>query len=103
MLQAINLLILIYFEKFSGRNYTEKLLKPHHNRLGYFIASDGSSKDICDCQDKECLGCHWPCRKCGSQKCSFRCRIGRNLVIEYVEHCGIDKKEPNPYLTKDDH
>lgn len=67
------------------------------------MAADGSSNDICDCQNQKCLGCHWPCSKCGSQKCSFKCRNYRNQVIQCVEHLGIDKKDYNPFLTKDDH
>ncbi|CAI9730123.1 ARL14 effector protein-like [Octopus vulgaris] len=44
-----------------------------------------NSKDVCDCLDEDCPGCHFPCNKCGSEKCGTECRCNRKWVYEVVE------------------
>ncbi|PVD19436.1 hypothetical protein C0Q70_19925 [Pomacea canaliculata] len=44
-----------------------------------------NSLDICDCLDKDCPGCHFPCPKCASEKCGAECRSGRRWTYEQVE------------------
>ncbi|EDO43080.1 predicted protein [Nematostella vectensis] len=50
--------------------------------------SDG--KDVCDCQDLNCPGCHFPCSACGSEKCGVECRCSRKWTY-------IDVEVENPY------
>ena len=39
-------------------------------------------KDMCDCQDVNCPGCHFPCPACGSEKCGVECRIDRRWTYD---------------------
>ncbi|KAK2145939.1 hypothetical protein LSH36_645g00001 [Paralvinella palmiformis] len=43
------------------------------------------SKDLCDCLEKTCPGCHFPCTKCGSQKCGTDCRCNRRWYYTTLE------------------
>ncbi|XP_049269802.1 uncharacterized protein LOC119386266 isoform X2 [Rhipicephalus sanguineus] len=54
----------------------------HYTARGIHIASN---KDACDCLQPSCPGCHFPCSKCGSQKCGDECRCNRNYVYEQIE------------------
>ncbi|XP_054933437.1 uncharacterized protein [Dermacentor andersoni] len=54
----------------------------HYNARGIHIKSN---KDACDCLQDDCPGCHFPCPKCGSQKCGDECRCNRNYVYEQIE------------------
>lgn len=59
----------------------------------------GTQEDICDCFDKICFGCHFPCDKCKSPKCGPTCRVYRRYFYEEIELDGkIDvKKNPNVF------
>ncbi|GFS03257.1 Arl14 effector [Elysia marginata] len=59
-----------------------------YNEKGHLLES---LLDICDCLDKHCPGCHFPCSKCGSAKCGTDCRCNRKYTINYIEVEGTDK------------
>uniref|UniRef100_A0A914M9T1 ARF7 effector protein C-terminal domain-containing protein n=1 Tax=Meloidogyne incognita TaxID=6306 RepID=A0A914M9T1_MELIC len=74
-------------------NYTGKLF---HNQKGHLTTSRGAV-DLCDCLDLECSGCNYPCKKCGSQKCSYSCRNNRRTYIESIDELGSGSTK-NPFL-----
>jgi len=55
-------------------------------------------KDVCDCMDDSCPGCHFPCPKCRSNKCGNECRQNRKWMFESVELDGKPSSvKYNPY------
>merc|ERR1712062_849159 len=55
-------------------------------------------KDVCDCMDDSCPGCHFPCPKCRSNKCGNECRQNRKWMFESVELDGNPNSvKYNPY------
>jgi len=56
--------------------------------------------NLCDCLDAECPGCHFPCLKCGSEKCGSECRSRRKWIYDFVEIEGKDLKLQNPSKAK---
>jgi len=60
-----------------------------------------ANEDFCDCLDKRCPGCHFPCPKCKSLKCGFDCRQNRKWQVEFItsENHSIPKRI-NPYATQ---
>lgn len=59
-----------------------------HDRDGKMI-DEGA--DLCDCLEPDCPGCHFPCNKCGSQKCSVDCRKNRKWTPDSIEIDGKSK------------
>ncbi|XP_071482046.1 ARL14 effector protein-like isoform X1 [Diadema antillarum] len=53
-----------------------------------------TGQDLCDCLDKNCPGCHYPCKTCNSVKCGPVCRCKRKWVFDQVED------EEQNYLIK---
>lgn len=68
--------------------------RPHkqtfHDRSGVRM-SDG--RDVCDCQDTNCPGCHFPCLSCGSEKCGVECRCDRQWT--YLKDIEIENPLPS--------
>ncbi len=54
------------------------------------LLADG--RDICDCLDNHCPGCHFPCLRCKSPKCGADCRCNRKWVYQEVEVEGAGHK-----------
>ena len=46
---------------------------------------ESTNKDVCDCLEISCPGCHFPCPKCQSEKCGLECRSERCWVYEQIE------------------
>lgn len=47
-------------------------------------------KDVCDCLNNRCIGCHFPCKQCGNTKCGNNCRQNR---FDYTTHIRIDGRK----------
>jgi hypothetical protein len=61
----------------------------------------GSGRDVCDCLEERCPGCHLPCPACSSAKCGHACRAGRAWQYDWVEVEGQpDRKKINSNLTE---
>jgi len=60
-----------------------------------------ANEDFCDCLDRSCPGCHFPCPKCKSLKCGFDCRQNRKWQVEFImsENNSIPKRI-NQYATQ---
>lgn len=61
-----------------------------------------SGTDACDCLEKNCPGCHFPCQRCRSSKCGHKCRRNRSFEydVDVVEHTRYDAKTEKYYTSK---
>ena len=48
-----------------------------YNENGHLVLENGETKDLCDCLEESCSGCHFQCKKCRSPKCGHECRKNR--------------------------
>ncbi|XP_047476735.1 uncharacterized protein LOC125030619 isoform X4 [Penaeus chinensis] len=84
-----------YFSS-SGRNKNQ-MQQAYHGPDGRILSS---GKDLCDCLQPSCPGCHYPCPKCNSSKCGNECRINRKWFYEKVEVEGTQISWTNEYVKK---
>lgn len=66
-----------------------------YDEFGVHISTD---IDLCDCLQKSCTGCHFPCPKCRSQKCGIECRVNRKYMYDQIEYQGCDLIVKNPLI-----
>uniref|UniRef100_A0A8D0NMW1 ARF7 effector protein C-terminal domain-containing protein n=1 Tax=Sus scrofa TaxID=9823 RepID=A0A8D0NMW1_PIG len=52
-----------------------------YDKSGRLLCNDA---DLCDCLEKNCLGCFYPCPKCNSTKCGPECRCNRRWVYDAI-------------------
>ncbi|XP_030326823.1 ARL14 effector protein-like [Strigops habroptila] len=57
--------------------------------------------DLCDCLEKNCLGCFYPCPKCNSNKCGVECRCNRKWVYDKIETEAGNVISVFPFLASD--
>ncbi|XP_028040802.1 ARL14 effector protein-like [Bombyx mandarina] len=77
--------------------FTSRKVKRIYDDHGH-IAETG--KDLCDCLDEKCPGCHFPCANCNSNKCGHECRINRKWMYDKIEIEGNDFVVKNDYKNK---
>ncbi|KAK0060243.1 ARL14 effector protein [Biomphalaria pfeifferi] len=74
------------------RKMNRRLYK--NSKRGYLYDERGflleNSWDLCDCLNKNCQGCHFPCPKCASPKCGNDCRCNRKYIVDLIEIEGTD-------------
>ncbi|XP_074877196.1 ARL14 effector protein-like [Buteo buteo] len=78
---------------FNKRKTTKKYDK--HGRLLC------NNIDLCDCLEKNCLGCFYPCPKCNSSKCGPECRCNRKWVYDTIETEGGNVISVLPFSVPD--
>jgi len=74
-----------------------------NSRVTYAYDADGrllnyKGFDLCDCLEAQCPGCHFPCLRCGSEKCGSDCRAKRKWTFDHIEIEGTDYKVRFPNL-----
>ncbi|XP_072483424.1 uncharacterized protein [Notamacropus eugenii] len=56
-----------------------------------------NGEDLCDCLERECLGCFYPCPKCKSTKCGPTCRRNRKWIYEAITDEGGEVLSTFPF------
>lgn len=68
-----------------------------YDSQGLLIAT---KKDLCDCMEEPCPGCHFPCVKCQSNKCGHECRQNRKWMFDSAELDGVPgSQRSNPNIV----
>ncbi|NXP15711.1 A14EL protein, partial [Thinocorus orbignyianus] len=57
--------------------------------------------DLCDCLERSCQGCFYPCPKCNSNKCGPECRCNREWVYDAIETEAGDVISMLPFSVPD--
>lgn len=83
---------------FSSTGRTKGLATQNVHAADGTIAATG--KDLCDCLQGDCSGCHYPCLKCSSKKCGTECRMNRKWYYERVEVEGTKLYWMNQWIKK---
>lgn len=65
---------------YSCHSFLCRVMKKY-DKSGRLICND---VDLCDCLEKNCLGCFYPCPKCNSNKCGPECRCNRRWVYDAI-------------------
>ncbi|XP_068951037.1 ARL14 effector protein-like [Petaurus breviceps papuanus] len=80
-------------EPFSGNKTMKK-----YDEKGRLLCN---GEDLCDCLDKNCLGCFYPCPKCNSNKCGPECRCNRRWAYDDIVTESGDVVNTLPYHVPD--
>ncbi|ETN65519.1 hypothetical protein AND_002736 [Anopheles darlingi] len=59
-----------------------------------------SRRNLCDCLDFTCPGCHFPCPSCDSAMCGPVCRRNRRWMYEQIVHDSKEKIITNELIKK---
>ncbi|NXA55541.1 A14EL protein, partial [Nothocercus julius] len=57
--------------------------------------------NLCDCLEKSCLSCFYPCPKCNLNKCGPECRCSRKWVYDTIETEAGDVINMLPFIVPD--
>lgn len=60
----------------NNMTYKRRRKRRTFNKNGIQI---NNGLDLCDCMNKICSGCFFPCKKCNSKKCGPTCRVNRRF------------------------
>ncbi|XP_019373737.1 PREDICTED: ARL14 effector protein-like [Gavialis gangeticus] len=77
--------------------YKHKTMKKY-DKHGRLLCNN---MDLCDCLEKNCLGCFYPCPKCNSNKCGPECRCNRKWVYDRIETEAGDVISMLPFFVPD--
>ncbi|KAK3606221.1 hypothetical protein CHS0354_037893 [Potamilus streckersoni] len=84
--------------KMSRRIFSHNLRKNQmYDDNGFLLEG---SRDLCDCLNQDCPGCHMTCPKCSSEKCGTECRANRRWVYDFYEIEGTNTTVKWPFQTQ---